>query len=127
MIDIMIRWFGPTFGRAEHGFNILPYKWMFENLQSVHSFGYKLFPSIVPGWDNTARQPNNPVLILDGSTPREFKKWLEKIVVDFHSYSKDENFIFINAWNEWAEGNHLEPCTRWGRQFLEVISTLNDE
>jgi len=34
--------------------------------------------------------------------------------------SAEENFIFINAWNEWAEGNHLEPCLKWGREYLEA-------
>lgn len=101
--------------------NVKEYKSMFENLQSLKESNYKIFPSLVPGWDNTARKQSNPVLILNNSTPELFKDWLGKIVEDFKPYSEEENFVFINAWNEWAEGNHLEPCQRWGRQYLEVL------
>ena len=47
----------------------------------------------------------------------------------FKPYAKDENFIFINAWNEWAEGNHLEPCVKWGSQYLDATKMvlLNQE
>jgi hypothetical protein len=126
-INIMKIKFGLNICFAKYKLNILPYRWMFENLQSIHSFGFKLYPSIVPGWDNTARQSNNPTLVLDSNSPHEFQKWLEKITNDFKPYSEDENLIFINAWNEWAEGNHLEPCTRWGKQFLEVVRKLIDD
>jgi hypothetical protein len=79
---------------------------------------YKLFPGIVPSWDNSARR-NKEALIFHESTPELYGKWLDNICNNFKPYSKDENFIFINAWNEWAEGNHLEPCQKWGKAYLE--------
>jgi len=79
---------------------------------------YKIFPGITPMWDNTARRKVN-ALVLDKSTPKLYGQWLRHIVQQFHPYTSEENFIFLNAWNEWAEGNHLEPCLRWGRAYLE--------
>ena len=104
--------------------NIKEYRHMFENLKPLNEFGYKIFPSLVPGWDNTARKSNSPVLILNNSTPYLFKEWVEKILRDFKPYSAQESFLFINAWNEWAEGNHLEPCSRWGLQYLEAFKSV---
>jgi lipopolysaccharide biosynthesis protein len=105
-------------------FNVYDYDSMFTDLKPIKEFGMKLFPSAVPGWDNTARRPNNPALLLHGSTPDGFEKWLKLISDDFSPYSENENFIFINAWNEWAEGNHLEPCLRWGTQYLEALQKV---
>ena len=94
---------------------------MYENLLPLSGIGYKIYPSIVPGWDNSPRRRDDPSMILDESTPQLFGNWVEKVINDFKPYSADENFIFINAWNEWAEGNHLEPCQKWGRQYLDVL------
>ena len=101
--------------------NIKEYAWMFNDLHSLKNSTYKIYPSVVPGWDNTARRQNDPALILHNSSPELFASWLQKVLEDFDPYSADENFIFINAWNEWAEGNHLEPCQKWGRQYLDVL------
>ena len=98
---------------------IFDYKKIVEIMTSKKSPDYKLYPSIFPGWDNSARRKSASTIV-HGSTPELYKKWLMKIVEKFKPYSKDENLIFINAWNEWAEGNHLEPCRKWGRKYLEA-------
>jgi len=87
---------------------------------------YKIFPGITPSWDNSARKPNNYMVFIN-NTPLLYKKWLDNILKKFKPYSEEENFIFINAWNEWAEGNHLEPCIKWGRQYLEKTKEALNE
>ena len=105
-------------------YNLIDYDYCYQNLKPISQFDYKLFPGISPGWDNTARRGNNPSLVLNDSTSEKFKVWLKKIVEDFKPFSKEENFIFINAWNEWAEGNHMEPCLRWGHAYLQSFKEV---
>ena len=82
---------------------------------------YKLFPGVCPGWDNSSRRSSSYAQIFTDSTPSKFGEWIRNKLQHFTPYSPDENFIFINAWNEWAEGNHLEPCQKWGTQYLEEL------
>jgi lipopolysaccharide biosynthesis protein len=84
---------------------------------------YKRFPGITPMWDNSARRKTD-ALIFRGSTPEKYEEWLRFIVAEFEPYTPNENFLFINAWNEWAEGNHLEPCQKWGRAYLEATASV---
>jgi hypothetical protein len=103
---------------------IIEYESMYRQLTSLKEFGFKIYPSLVPGWDNTSRRKNSPTLILNKSTPDKYQEWLRKILDDFSPYSCEENFVFINAWNEWAEGNHLEPCQKWGNKYLEATRAV---
>jgi lipopolysaccharide biosynthesis protein len=82
--------------------------------------GYKRYRSVCPGWDNSPRKKNNFFILL-GSTPALFGYWVKNVLKQFIPYSKEENLFFINAWNEWAEGNHLEPCQKWGNAYLEEL------
>ncbi len=80
----------------------------------------KLYRAVSPMWDNTARKMNKG-LILDGATPDLYKQWLKDIIVETReNKSLDDNLIFINAWNEWAEGAYLEPDLKWQYGYLEA-------
>lgn len=76
------------------------------------------FHGITPSWDNSARRKQGAI-IFSGATPRLYGQWLREIVRRTQQRQPEQQIIFINAWNEWAEGNHLEPCQRFGRAYLE--------
>lgn len=82
---------------------------------------YKIYPCITPRWDNSPRRKNS-FFAFTNSSPDKYQRWLQSIIAKFRPYSSQENLIFINAWNEWAEGNHLEPDLKYGNQYL--IATL---
>src|ERR1035437_1258864 len=87
---------------------IVEYSDFVEKMILKETVSYKRFPCVTPMWDNSARRKQN-ALIINNSSPEIYYKWLTHVIKYFSPYSKEENFIFINAWNEWAEGNHLEP------------------
>lgn len=76
------------------------------------------YPTIIAGWDNSPRCGKNG-LIFTEFTPENFRKHLKKV---FPYVEKTKNkIVFIKSWNEWAEGNYLEPESEFGTQFLEVL------
>ncbi|UGQ22210.1 glycoside hydrolase family 99-like domain-containing protein [Brucella anthropi] len=86
-----------------------------------HKDDFDRFPSIVPDWDNTARYQNR-AHVLHGSTPEKFQSWMEALIQRAKStLPVDSRFILVNAWNEWAEGAHLEPDIRSGFAYLNCV------
>ncbi|HPI41244.1 MAG TPA: glycoside hydrolase family 99-like domain-containing protein [Pseudobdellovibrionaceae bacterium] len=84
---------------------------------------YPFYRGIIPAWDNTARRQNTPHLFI-GSNPKLYGYWLSEIIRQtYENIHTHDKFIFINAWNEWGEGCHLEPDVQHGHQYLET--TLN--
>lgn len=82
---------------------------------------YKKFRCITPAWDNSARRKENAI-IFHNSTPDKFGEWVRHIT-EFtnQNFEGDERIFFINAWNEWAEGNHMEPDLKHGSAYLEAF------
>ncbi|MGX9718964.1 glycoside hydrolase family 99-like domain-containing protein [Stenotrophomonas acidaminiphila] len=75
------------------------------------------------GWDNTARRLTAS-RIFQGATPARFRYWLKNIVEQEDRYNGgEESLIFINAWNEWAEGTYLEPDQRYGTAYLSAVKS----
>lgn len=80
---------------------------------------YRRFPCVTPCWDNAARRQRGGALIYAGSTPSLYEHWL-RTVCEREILNGSTGLVFINAWNEWGEGCHLEPDQRHGRAYLEA-------
>lgn len=76
---------------------------------------------IMAGFDNTARRGANATVFY-GANPANFRRWLRK-VVNKEKQEEGERVIFINAWNEWAEGTYMEPDRDFGRGWLEAVAS----
>lgn len=78
------------------------------------------YPSVVPGWDNTPRSGTRGV-VLCGSTPELFQEHLREAIDRVSCLPVEHRLVFVKSWNEWAEGNYLEPDLRFGRRYLEAV------
>lgn len=91
------------------------------NIISRTRRNYTYFRCVCPSWDNSARREKNAILFT-GSSPQAFGEWMKAMVnYSRENLPRDNQFIFINAWNEWGEGCHLEPDEKWGFQYLEAV------
>ncbi len=88
---------------------------------------YPYIRCVLPGFDNSPRRKQGAAILIN-STPEIYERWLCEIVnrrrtgitgTGSPGHAED-SLVFINAWNEWGEGNHLEPCRRWGHRYLEA-------
>ena len=79
------------------------------------------FPCVTPQWDNTPRKREGAFL-LTGSTPEQFGAWVAEIARRLCAAPPEHRLLFVNAWNEWGEGCHLEPDARWGVGYLEALA-----
>lgn len=86
-------------------------------LNITHSTTY---PCIIPNWDNTPRSGVRGYVLQD-SKPELFRIILRRAIEIASEISGDQNIVFIKSWNEWAEGNHLEPDIKFGKAYLDVI------
>jgi len=82
--------------------------------------GYTMYPTVFPSWDNSARKTS--AMIIQNDDPEKYRQWLEASIAAVRSYHADRRLVFLNAWNEWAEGCHLEPDRTNGSAFLEATA-----
>jgi GT2 family glycosyltransferase len=82
---------------------------------------YTRYPAVFPCWDNTPRQPMKGTSF-DGIAPEAFRFYVEQKIEEIRQFHVgDARLLFVNAWNEWAEGAHLEPDTGYGHAWLEAL------
>jgi hypothetical protein len=85
--------------------------------------GERFLPCVLPGWDNTPRSSHRGV-VYEGETPELFRTMLEKAVDRVSGHSKERRIVFLKAWNEWAEGNYVEPDALSGHAYLDAIRSV---
>lgn len=105
-----------TFSGTVYDWSVFP-----QRARQYKKSSYRLFRSVCPSWDNTARRKNRGTIFLN-SSPKAYQQWLENAISDTcqHAGSPDERLVFVNAWNEWAEGAHLEPDQKYGYAWLDA-------
>lgn len=82
---------------------------------------YPRYPAVFPDWDNTPRQPLKGTSF-DGASPEAFRVYVEEKIEEVRAFLTGERrLLFVNAWNEWAEGAHLEPDAGHGHRWLEAL------
>ena len=103
-----------------HELSIYDYEEVLPIFLRSNSADWPDYPLVLPNWDNTPRSGMRG-LVLHDSTPALFRRHLREAIRRVQSKPRDERVVFIKAWNEWAEGNYLEPDMRFGRSYLEVV------
>lgn len=96
----------------------IPYKKAMRYFTADIDKDERVIPSIIPSWDHSPRS-GKEALVLTNSTPELFGQHIDNVL---NNVSEKENkLIILKSWNEWAEGNYMEPDLRWGTQFLKVL------
>lgn len=83
---------------------------------------FPLVRTVFPSWDNDARRQGQGLTVI-GSSPKSYERWLSNsIAFARNNPVQGENLVFVNAWNEWAEGAYLEPDLHFGSAYLNATA-----
>ena len=106
-------------GIFSSGLNVYDYKEAISCMERGCN-DFDMIPSVFVGWDNTARRGGRAIVVRNDS-PQGFERYLSDTIATAREINSAGKIVFINAWNEWAEGNHLEPDQKYGLAFLEAV------
>ena len=96
------------------------YKRIVSNLKSENDRREDVYPTIIAGYDRTARAGRNATIYYN-YTPLVFEEHLRQIISEVEDKEDEHKIIFLKSWNEWAEGNYVEPDLKYGHAFLDVL------
>lgn len=100
--------------------NVRFYKDIYQDLVVKQSLDFEYYPSVIPNWDNTPRSGTRGSVMLN-STPELFRKHLQSAIARVADAPFQHRILMLKSWNEWAEGNYMEPDLRYGNAYLEVL------
>lgn len=92
-----------------------------QNLFAPEDNWENVYPTVYPQWDRTPRQGNRTTNVYVNSTPENFYKQLVKAINIISAKQDEHKIIFLKAWNEWAEGNYVEPDLKYGHGYIDAL------
>jgi hypothetical protein len=111
-------------GPTEPGLKIYDYTIATKSMRA-QARDYPTHPCVMVSWDNTSRRGDDGIVFIN-STPETFERGLREVMATLGNDMPEERLLFLNAWNEWAEGNHLEPDLRHGLGWLEAVRRVTE-
>lgn len=99
---------------------ILNYSKAIDFFTGKEDFREEIIPSIIPNWDHSPRS-GNKAYILHNSTPELFQKHVLDVLSSVKGKKDENQFIYLKSWNEWAEGNYMEPDLVYGKLYLDKL------
>lgn len=85
-----------------------------------------VFPTIIPNWDHTPRSGNYGV-VFHKSTPTLFKEHVLKAIEAIENKPNSRQILFLKSWNEWGEGNYMEPDLKYGKKYIKALRSAIEE
>lgn len=116
-----------TINKIQRLFGLAPYHYDYKKIYKsfIKKDGIEkeenVFPTIIPNWDHSPRSGKRGS-IFDNSTPENFACHLMEAIDVVKNKSKEKKIIFLKSWNEWGEGNYVEPCIKYGKGYLKILA-----
>jgi hypothetical protein len=102
---------------------LIPYSSLFKDLYTTDDYREDSIPIIIPNYDHTPRSGSRG-FVLTGSTPKKFGIQVKKAISFLTSKRDDKKIIFLVSWNEWGEGNYMEPDSIYGMEYINTLSEI---
>lgn len=118
--SLMSRWGGRITRRFKDVPNVSFYREAMRHFLSEEMKEERIYPGIYPNWDHSPRTGKKGVIIHE-STPELFEQHAREALAMVVNKPFDQRIIFLKSWNEWAEGNYIEPDIRFGRRYLDAL------
>jgi Glycosyltransferase WbsX len=105
---------------------VIDYSSSYPFFKSDNDYRNNCYPSIFPNWDHSPRSGRNGHIFVN-SNPKVFKEHVKEILSVVKDKDPENRIVFLRSWNEWAEGNYMEPDLKFGRGYLESLKSAINE
>lgn len=105
---------------------LLEYEQYMDCVLSEYQLGSNIHPCLLPNFDHSPRSAHRGCIIV-GNTPEKWGKLCRQMFNKLQTRSQQENLLFVKSWNEWGEGNYMEPDIKFGKGYIEYLRKALEE